>query len=132
MSPFRTGLLENLKPGQLLHARVTGNQGGTSLLLKLGNTEVAAKADISARPGEKLRLQVIRASSPLELLVLGGARREDAQTRAMRSALPRQHPLSRLLNQLSGHTRDAAGAMNRKIAEKANKVVITFSGCLWC
>jgi len=40
-------------------------------------------------------------SSPLELLVLGRARKEDARIRAMRSALPRQHPVSRLLNHLS-------------------------------
>jgi len=98
----RPGLLENLKSGQLLQARVISTEGKTSLILRVGNTDVAAKADISVRPGEKLQLQVLRVSNPLELLVLGRARKEDAQIRAMRSALPRQHPVSRLLNHLSG------------------------------
>ena len=98
----RTGLLENLKSGQLLQARVISTEGKTRLILRVGNTDVAARADINVRPGEKLQLQVLRVSSPLELLVLGRARQEDAQIRAMRSALPRQHPVSRLLNHLSG------------------------------
>ena len=97
----RTGLLESLKPGQLVQARVINTEGNTSLLLRVGNTDVAARGDINVKPGEKLQLQVLRVSSPLEFLVLGRTRKEDAQIRAMRSALPRQHSVSRLLNHLS-------------------------------
>ncbi len=97
----RTGLLESLKPGQLLQARVINTEGKTSLLLRVGNTDVAARGEIRVNPGEKLQLQVLRVSSPLEFLVLGRTRKEDAQIRAMRSALPRQQSVSRLLNHLS-------------------------------
>ena len=105
----RSDALAKLRPGQIVQARVLNASSAGSLRLRIGNVEIAARTPLQFNAGERLTLSVVRTAAPIELKLLHQANPREVQARVLRSALPRQMPLGRLMEQLgklggAGHT----------------------------
>jgi hypothetical protein len=97
----REPLLQNLKPGQILQGTaMSGNIDGR-LSLQIGVTRLIAQTQLSVRPGQALTLQVVKADILPELRLLLPPTLESLKATALKSLLPRQHPLPPLFKALA-------------------------------
>jgi hypothetical protein len=97
---IRTNVLNNLRPGQILHASVLTPTDQNSVKLRIGVTELVARTQVPFTPGQRLTLDVIKTGLLPELRVLPQADTRTLQAQALRAALPKQIPLPRLFDNL--------------------------------
>ncbi len=89
--------IKNWVAGQILKASVLEQLSNTTLLLKIGNTQLTAKTDLSLPPGTELQLKVIKkGGQPLLQVISHQSSKAEASLTALRQAIPKQAPLSDL------------------------------------
>ncbi len=115
----RTNLLQNLRPGQILHASVLSPTQQNSVRLQIGSAEVLAKTQLPLTPGQKLVLDVVKAGQLPELRLLQQAGIRDLQAAALRTLLPRQIPLGKVFEFLQKLQPDLPGSMPRQAVQHA-------------
>jgi len=87
--------------GQILKASVIEQLSNTTLLLKIGNTQLTAKTNLSLPPGAELQLKVInQGEQPLLKIISLPNSKTETNLAALRQALPKQAPLSDLFSAL--------------------------------
>ncbi|MBN2700633.1 MAG: flagellar hook-length control protein FliK [Methylothermaceae bacterium] len=89
-----------LRVGERLEARVLAHPSPRQLLLEVGGRRLQAQTNLLLRPGDQLRLEVVRAGPQPHLKVLAQHRPEWTDQSALRHALPRQIPLDQALQNL--------------------------------
>ncbi len=136
----RTNLLQNLRPGQILHASVLSPNQQNSVRLQIGTAEVLARTQLPLTPGQKLVLDVVKAGQLPELRLLQQASTRDLQAAALRTALPRQIPLGKVFEFLQKLHPDLAarlpqqttpqqsGALPGQLASQALKNALAAAG----
>jgi hypothetical protein len=92
----RTNLLQNLRPGQIVHASVLTSNQQNGVRLQIGSSEVLARTQLPLTPGQKLVLDVVKAGQFPELRLLQQASTQELQAAALRTVLPRQIPLAKV------------------------------------
>ncbi len=117
---IRSEALNKLLPGQILNARVLSATHGSQVRLNIQGNEVRAHTGIQMAAGERLLLSVVRAGNPMQMRVIRGTPESLVQSRAFRSALPRQAPLHQLLNRLTEHATTA-----RQSGERVRESVLS-------
>ncbi len=96
----RTNVLNNLRPGQILHASVLTPTSQNSVKLRIGLAELVARTQVSFTPGQRITLDVVKTGVLPELRVLPQVETRQFQAEALRTALPKQIPLPRLFENL--------------------------------
>ncbi len=96
----RTNVLNNLRPGQILHASVLTPTSQNSVKLRIGLAELVARTQVSFTPGQRITLDVVKTGVLPELRVLPQVETRQFQAEALRTALPKQIPLPRLFQNL--------------------------------
>ena len=93
-------LSRNWQVGQIVAATVTSRPQSGQVTLRIGIEQVQAQpGNLKLQPGQKLELQVVELGRVPSLRVIR-TERPDPVRAALRSALPRQQPLSNLFSQL--------------------------------
>jgi hypothetical protein len=87
-----TALLLALRPGQLVDAKVLAVPRAGLARLAIAGAELLAAGRVPLRPGDDLKLAVMRTSPTLELRVQR-AEAPDPRAEILRAALPRERPL---------------------------------------
>ncbi len=95
-----TSVLKNLQPGQRLQADVLADSSQNLVKLKIATTEFIARTQVSLRADQKITLEVIKAGTMPELRLVRQPVIQDYQTDVLRSLLPKQLPMQRLLSNL--------------------------------
>ena len=94
-------LVRNWQVGQIVAATVTSRPQSGHVTLRIGIQQVQAQAgNINLQQGQRLELQVVELGRVPSLRVIGTVRPDPVRA-ALRSALPRQQPLSTLFSQLA-------------------------------
>ena len=89
--------IKNWVAGQILKASVLEQLSNTTLLLKIGNTQLTAKTELSLPPGTELQLKVIKkGGQPLLQIISHQNSKAETNLTALRQAIPKQAPLSDL------------------------------------
>ena len=89
--------IKNWMAGQVLKASVLEQLSNTTLLLKIGNTRLTAKTELSLPPGSELQLKVInKGDQPLLQIISHQSTKPETSLVALRQAIPKQAPLSDL------------------------------------
>ncbi|MCB1858279.1 MAG: flagellar hook-length control protein FliK [Gammaproteobacteria bacterium] len=96
----RNRALESLRPGQVLRARVVSPTREGQASLRVAGSELLARTNVALEAGDKLLLKVIRPADPLQLQLIRDRPNDNSVANAMRVALPRETPVSALMNQL--------------------------------
>ncbi len=89
------------RAGQVLDATVVQVGASNSVKLRIGATVVEARTDLKLAAGTQLQLRVTQPGRLPVLQVAATTTPPDPQSQALRSLLPRQHPLPPLLSNLS-------------------------------
>lgn len=93
-------LLQNLRPGQLLQATALSENRNGSIELRIGIARLIAQTQVAVRPGQSLTLQVESAGELPELRLLQPPSLRQQQAAALKRFLPRQQPITLLLDKL--------------------------------
>ena len=89
--------IKNWVAGQVLKASVIEQLSNTTLLLKIGNSQLTAKTELSLPPGSVLQLKVInKGDQPLLQVISHQSSKAETNLAALRQAIPKQAPLSDL------------------------------------
>ena len=94
-------LLDNLRIGQILQAVAMSANANGRVRLRIGDSEVLAQTRLQTTVGQKLSLVVIKAGALPELSLMQTTSSAELQALALKSALPRQLPLDRILDNLT-------------------------------
>ncbi len=94
-------LLASLRTGQILQAIAMSANDNGRVRLRIGTSDVLAQTRLRTTVGQKLSLIVVKGGSLPELSLLQETSRADLQALALKSALPRQLPLDRVLDNLA-------------------------------
>lgn len=97
---IRSNALQSLRPGQVVRAEVLTVAGDGNVTLRIGGTEVSARSPVPLNPGQQILLDVIKTDPLPELRLVLQASVHQIQTEALRSILPKQVPLPKLLQTL--------------------------------
>jgi hypothetical protein len=97
---IRSNVLNNLRPGQILHASVLTPTSQNSVKLQIGLAELVARTQVPFTPGQRITLDVVKTGVLPELRVLMQAETRHFQAEALRAALPKQMPLPRFFDNL--------------------------------
>lgn len=119
IEPSNNRALQNLRSGQLLQAQVLSQTAQGAVKIRLGSLEVTAKTDIRLSPGQKLALEVIKTGTLPELRLRRAPDLEMLKTEALRSILPKQMPVARLIENLQSLLPHLSGASNLQAALEA-------------
>lgn len=101
--------LQNLRSGQLLQAMVLSQTDQGAAKIRLGSLEVTAKTAIRLNPGQKLLLEVTKTGTPPEMRVLQAPNLETLKSEALRSILPKQLPIAKLIENLRSQLPNFSG-----------------------
>lgn len=112
--------LQNLRSGQLLQALVVSQTDQGVAKIRLGSLEVAAKTDIKLSPGEKLVLEVIKTGTLPEMRVVRAPDLEMLKSQALRTILPNQLPIAKLIENLRSHIPILSSVYNPQTAVEKN------------
>lgn len=93
-------LLQNMRPGQLLQAKVVGQITKDVVGLRIGTLEVQAHTKLQLSAGQKLSLEVTKAGDRPELRLLQAPTNPEPKARVLRQVLPNQMPPTPLLQNL--------------------------------
>jgi hypothetical protein len=97
---IRSNALQSLRPGQVVRAEVLTVAGDGNITLRIGGSEVSARSPVTLNPGQQILLDVIKTDPLPELRLVLQASVHQIQTEALRSILPKQMPLPKLLQTL--------------------------------
>ncbi len=97
---IRSNALQSLRPGQVVRAEVLTVTGDGNITLRIGGSEVSARSPVTLNPGQQILLDVIKTDPLPELRLVLQASVHQIQTEALRSILPKQIPLPKLLQTL--------------------------------
>ena len=85
-------LLDQLKVGQVLQAKVLEQPQIGLLRLQIATTELLARSRVQIQTGTQLKLEVVKAGTLPELKILHQAGPREQQQQVVRTAFPRQMP----------------------------------------
>ncbi len=89
--------IKNWVAGQVLKASVIKQLSNTTLLLKIGNTQLTAKTKLSLPPGSVLQLKVVtKSEQPLLQIINHRSSKTETSLTVLRQTIPKQTPLSDL------------------------------------
>jgi hypothetical protein len=97
---IRSNVLNNLRPGQILHASVLTPTSQNSVKLRIGLAELVARTQVPFTPGERITLDVVKTGVLPELRLLTQTETRQFQAEALRAALPKQIPLPQFFDNL--------------------------------
>lgn len=120
--PRATALISNWQVGQIIAATVASDSRSGQVSLRIGNQFVQARTTgAGLSHGQKLDLQVVELGRipSLRILTPGSS---DAVRAALRSALPRQQPVSGLLSELVRIAAQPAG-LKPAVADATGKLL---------
>ena len=83
-----------------MRAEVLTVSGNGNITLRIGGSEVSARSPVTLNPGQQILLDVIKTDPLPELRLVLQASVHQIQTEALRSILPKQIPLPKLLQTL--------------------------------
>jgi hypothetical protein len=116
-------LLRQLRPGQVLEARVIDVPRVGVARLQIGLAELLARTRAPLTPGTELRLAVTGLTPQPELKVLQPARETAPRDLLLRTALPRQLPLREVLDALTALTRPAEARLPSNVRQAVEQVL---------
>ncbi len=96
----RNKVLQDLRAGQILHARVLTPSAHNRVKLQIGTAEIIARTQTSLTQGQRIVLDVVKTGPLPELRLLQQYSVRDIQSSALRTILPRQIPLQDLFRSL--------------------------------
>jgi hypothetical protein len=98
---IRSNVLNNLRPGQILHASVLTPTSQNSVKLRIGPAELVAQTQVPFTPGQRITLDVVKTGVLPELRLLTQTETtRQFQAEALRAALPKQIPLQRFFDNI--------------------------------
>ncbi len=100
LESVRSSTLSSLRPGQIVEARVLPATSEGTTRLRIGNAAINARTPLQFSTGQRLTLLVVNTATPVTLKLVRDAGATETQTRALRSALPRQQPLGQLMGRM--------------------------------
>ena len=119
----RDQVLSSLRPGQVLQAVAMTLNANGRVRLRIGNNDVVAKTGLQTSVGQKLSLAVVKAGALPELQLLQTTSNADLQALALKSALPRQIPLGRMLENLTGLSKQPFLAQSPELREAIRRLL---------
>ncbi len=96
----RNKVLQDLRAGQILHARVLTPSAHNRVKLQIGMAEIFARTQTSLTQGQRIILDVVKTGPLPELRLLQQTSMSDIHASALRTILPRQIPLQNLFRSL--------------------------------
>jgi len=92
--------LQNLRPGQLLHASVLSDTSQNLVKLRIGTAELIARTQVALKADQRITLDVIKPGTVPELRIMREPVVREYQSDALRALLPKQITLQRLFANL--------------------------------
>ena len=96
----RADVLQQLRPGQTLSARVDSPLERGMVQLTIGGKRLPVKTSLQLPVGDQIKLQVIKGSPAPEFQLLRNSPGDTVRSLALKQILPRQLPLQQLLDGL--------------------------------
>ncbi len=118
----RRRLLASLRTGQILQAIAMSANDNGRVRLRIGTSDVLAQTRLRTTLGQKLSLIVVKAGALPELRLLQETSRADLQALALKSALPRQLPLDRILDNLTRVSNQPVVAQSPQLQEAVRRL----------
>ncbi len=94
-------LLQNMRPGQILHATTLSTTQNGVLQVQIGRNILTAESNIALSAGTKLALSVSKVGEQPQLQIIASLPPKLLLQQTMINALPKQQPLQPLLQNLS-------------------------------
>ncbi len=115
-------LLASLRTGQILQAIAMSANDNGRVRLRIGTSDVLAQTRLRTTVGQKLSLIVVKAGTLPELSLLQETSRADLQALALKSALPRQLPLDRILDNLNRASNQPVVAQSAQLQDAIRRL----------
>jgi hypothetical protein len=96
----RNKVLQDLRAGQILHARVLTPSAHNRVKLQIGAAEIFARTRTSLTQGQRIILDVVKTGPLPELRLLQQNSMRETHASALRTILPRQIPLQNMFQNL--------------------------------